>query len=385
MKHYLRFLMAIIMIANWGGVIKAQSPVTYWKLITSENELIDGEEYLISTTEGYILAGTKSTSNCKSYSGKISDNIIASEIANSDTDNDRPNSITLKKNNNNWYLFNIVKNQYINGGSKTAKNKNNNHLKFADSPETGTGTAKANGVWSISISETGIATIQNQNKYTIYYNPNTQKGVDDPVYASYSSKLNTYKTIGLYRKVSLKTAASTFATYAADYAVDYSAAGLEAYAIALNETEGTVAYNAINGTTPAGTAVLVKGDASKTYSLAPSTDKEATVETALQISDGTVVTEGKLYYGFATINGVSGFKLVNDGITIPAKKGYLKLSSANNAKTFYAFDGDATGIEETFTNDDAEKAFAPMYNISGQRVGEDYKGIVIVNGKKYMK
>ena len=26
-----------------------------------------------------------------------------------------------------------------------------------------------------------------------------------------------------------------------------------------------------------------------------------------------------------------------------------------------------------------------MYNIAGQRVGNDYKGIVIVNGKKYIK
>ena len=26
-----------------------------------------------------------------------------------------------------------------------------------------------------------------------------------------------------------------------------------------------------------------------------------------------------------------------------------------------------------------------MYNLAGQRVGNDYKGIVIVNGKKYIK
>lgn len=182
------------------------------------------------------------------------------------------------------------------------------------------------------------------------------------------------------------TAASSFATYACDYAVDYSSAGLNAYTITLDEDKGTVAYNAIDGTTPAGKAVLVKGDASTTYTLAPSTEDAATVETALQISDGTVTAADDLYYGFATINGVSGFKLVQNGITIPAKKGYLKLTKEmSNAKTFYAFDGDATGIEETFAKNEADKAFAPMYNISGQRVGEGYKGIVIVNGKKYVK
>ena len=185
--------------------------------------------------------------------------------------------------------------------------------------------------------------------------------------------------------VTLATAVSSFSTYAADYAVDYSKAGLEAYAITLDEANSKVSYTAINGTVKENTPVLVKGEASTTYSLAPSTETATDVTTALQISDGSVKAANNLYYGFATIGGVSGFKLVDNGVTIPAKKGYLKLSSASNAKTFYAFDGDVTGIEETFSKADSEKAFAPMYNISGQRVGEGYKGIVIVNGKKYMK
>ena len=183
----------------------------------------------------------------------------------------------------------------------------------------------------------------------------------------------------------LTTAASSFATYAADDAIDYSAAGLAAYAIELNEAEGKVAYNEISGTVEAGTPVLVKGEASTSYAMIPSTATATAVTTALQISDGNVTAADNLYYGFATLNGVSGFKLVQNGVTIPAKKGYLKLSSSDNAKTFYAFDGNTTGIEETFSKNDAEKALAPMYNISGQRVGEGYKGIVIVNGKKYVK
>lgn len=223
------------------------------------------------------------------------------------------------------------------------------------------------------------------------YNANSGKWNGDAktITFSYNAKSGAIAvktiTVTYVPDVTLTTAASSFATYAADYAVDYSAAGLDAYAITLDESKGTVAYNAIEGTTPAGTAVLVKGNASTTYSLAPSTDKEATVTTALQISDGNVTAADNLYYGFATLNGVSGFKLVQNGVTIPAKKGYLKLSSADNAKTFYAFDGNTTGIEETFSKNEAEKALAPMYNISGQRVGEGYKGIVIVNGKKYVK
>ena len=359
-----------------GGVVKAQETKTYWKLITSTNDLIDGGEYLISTSDGNILA-EPATNNFKTTSVTISDNVISTNVATKTTDKSIPYAIVLKKKENKWIIYEPLNNKYINGGGKNSNNKNQNNFKLGTSVITSTGKGNYNGVWDITISQEGIASITNQNKWTVYYNSS--------LIASYSSKANTYKTVGLYKKVTLTTAASSFSTYACDYAVDYSKAGLEAYAITLDEANNKVAYTAINGTVKENTPVLVKGEASTTYSLAPSTETATDVTTALQISDGSVVTEGKLYYGFATIDGVSGFKLVKDGVTIPAKKGYLKLSSSSNAKTFYAFDGDATGIEETFTENEAQKAFAPMYNISGQRVGEGYKGIVIVNGKKYMK
>lgn len=44
---------------------------------------------------------------------------------------------------------------------------------------------------------------------------------------------------------------------------------------------------------------------------------------------------------------------------------------------------DASSIESIET--DQTDANAPMYNLAGQRVGNDYKGIVIVKGKKYVK
>jgi hypothetical protein len=42
-----------------------------------------------------------------------------------------------------------------------------------------------------------------------------------------------------------------------------------------------------------------------------------------------------------------------------------------------------TGIDSAPTNPDDEDA--PRYNSSGQRVGKDYKGIVIINGRKVLK
>lgn len=44
----------------------------------------------------------------------------------------------------------------------------------------------------------------------------------------------------------------------------------------------------------------------------------------------------------------------------------------------------ATGIDSISDNSNKLDLNAPMYNVSGQRVGKSYRGIVIQNGKKYM-
>lgn len=183
----------------------------------------------------------------------------------------------------------------------------------------------------------------------------------------------------------LTTAASGFATYAAGYDVNYSALGLTTYAIALDETNNKVSYNRFEGVVPAGKAVLVQGTASTSYELTPAEKAaDATFTTDLKASDGTVTAAGDKIYAFGTLNGKSGFKLVNNGITIPAKKGYLELTGTTAAKpTFFAFDGIGTGISHI----EADAAFqnAAIYNLAGQRVDKSYKGVVIVNGKKMLR
>lgn len=88
-------------------------------------------------------------------------------------------------------------------------------------------------------------------------------------------------------------------------------------------------------------------------------------------------------YAFATLRGISGFKLVTDGVVIPAKKGYLKLTSAGSAKNFFAFDDVDTGIGHIDANNMGTTSV--VYNLAGQRVDKYYKGIVIENGKKIIR
>ena len=49
------------------------------------------------------------------------------------------------------------------------------------------------------------------------------------------------------------------------------------------------------------------------------------------------------------------------------------------------FRGEETGIVQIEKMRNGENEKTPMYNLAGQRVGKDYKGLVVVNGKKVVK
>lgn len=177
----------------------------------------------------------------------------------------------------------------------------------------------------------------------------------------------------------LTTSAGGYATYSADYAVNYSELGLTAYTLTVDETNKTVTAKEFTGVVPAGGAVLVKGDASKAYTLTPATTEgDATFATALLT--GATKADGT-QYGFTSKFGTPAFAQVVSGQDIPAKKGYIVLKGASAAKYSICFNDEATGIH---TIEAASAANGAMYNLAGQRVDKAYKGIVIVNGKKYL-
>lgn len=177
----------------------------------------------------------------------------------------------------------------------------------------------------------------------------------------------------------LTTSAGGYATYSADYAVNYSELGLTAYTLTVDETNKTVTAKEFTGVVPAGGAVLVKGTASKAYTLTPATT-EGDASFATNLQTGATTADGT-QYGFTTKFGTPAFAQVASGQDIPAKKGYIVLSGASAAKYSICFGDEATGIQ---TIEAASAANAAMYNLAGQRVDKSYKGIVIVNGKKYL-
>ena len=167
-----------------------------YQKITSASELVDGAKYLIVSVESsskYYTIGTVNSNNRTAVEVPVSGTFATATIATT-AGSSNPHEIQLIKSGEDWNLYDVANEMYLNGGS-TKKSGNNNHLKTAVSVETATGQGKANGVWSISIAaETGVATITNKNNFSIKCNPNN----GSPLIASYSSGQTS---VCLYREI----------------------------------------------------------------------------------------------------------------------------------------------------------------------------------------
>lgn len=187
------------------------------------------------------------------------------------------------------------------------------------------------------------------------------------------------------KQESLTIPSSSFATYAASYPVDYDKLGLKAYAVKLNEAKDGVEFTEIPGVVPAGVPVLLKGDANKEYAL-DKVDGWSPVSTDLKASDGTSAsTDAATLYALSTVDGVTAFYPVKQKSAIPAKRCYLEVKGTSAKAAFFSLGtnfGETTGISSV--ENKVEKTDAPVYNLAGQLVGKDYKGLVIKNGKKFV-
>ena len=139
---------------------------------------------------------------------------------------------------------------------------------------------------------------------------------------------------------------------------------------------------------PKGTAVVLEAKEGKYLFEETSKIGETDPHNALRGSDTKTTTSGgEVYYVFGKgSNGVGFYWKEANGkaFTTEAHRAYLVYtpSKTTNAKSFLGFDvaleiqGPTVREKTTFDG--------PIYNLAGQKVDKDYKGIIIVNGKKYL-
>lgn len=197
------------------------------------------------------------------------------------------------------------------------------------------------------------------------------------------SKINRYEIAIKPATDHFTTMDYGYATYTSNIPVAYpTVEGVKAYTVSCDGSK--VTYNEVKGTVAANTPLLLRAENKgvATYTLPYSDASEATLETNnLEESDGTIKGDGSSIYVLSNGESGVGFYRLKNGTEIPAKKCYLKLSSANAKPSFFAIDNETTGINH-IENATENVNDEPMFNLAGQKVNNNYKGIVVVNGKK---
>lgn len=215
---------------------------------------------------------------------------------------------------------------------------------------------------------------------------------------TYSTKALYVKSITVYytpesdNKVTVTIGQSKYASLYYENQALVVPQGVEAYTYKLNgdKVEASYMYDA-GETIPAGTAVILKGEPND-YSFAFSTETgDVDSENILKgtDSDTPLEADANSYFYKLSLNAAEELSSIGfywgaaDGaaFTNNAHKAYLKVAKSAGAK-FYRFDGETTAIENVQAAQ--PDANAPMYNVAGQRVSKNYKGVVIQNGRKYV-
>ena len=145
----------------------------------------------------------------------------------------------------------------------------------------------------------------------------------------------------------------------------------------------TLTLTEITGTIPAATAVIVQIPAGTLFPVSESTPEAITGN--LLRGTLTDITRTEEVYVLSPASSKESPVFQNyTGTTLGAGKAYILKSdldpAASNMLRFVF--GEATHIEAVSTDD--TNADAPMYNMAGQRVSDDYRGLVIKNGRKVM-
>ncbi len=235
-----------------------------------------------------------------------------------------------------------------------------------------------NGAYSINV-------VQSTREYdataTAYgYNDGTHNDISFAADVNKDFKLESKPTVS----VTVTSAEWATITTPATYAVSFDE-NTEAY-IATAEEGNSIKLTKID-VAPAMTPIVIHTTADACTmtqeTTAASDDVSANI---LKSAKGNEVGDGNGNYYVLGMNSsnVVGFGPLADGVTLAKGKAYLVPTSGSGFLTFVIGDEDETttinAVDAAGMDDDT-----PVYNLAGQKVGKDYKGVVIVNGRKVVR
>ena len=347
---------------------------------TLANSITSGKHYIIasSKTDGTAQAmGAQSTNNRPGTAVTVLNNAIqtTSEVAEF--------VICGPDADGNYTIYDAAE-----GGYLYAASSSSNHLKTQK-------TLNDNGRWSISFGEDGEANIVAQGtntRNTMRYNSNSGNSLFS-CYASGQSDVYLYEKADEAtptQAVSISDAG--MATLSSENALDFTNVdAIHAYYVNVDNS-GNLTFTRIRKI-PANTGVLLRNaqgedqGAVETINVpvlsgeAESVEGNAFVAVLEEIAQLESNADGFNNYILNKKDGRLGFYHANKQ-KVGAGKAYLRIDESIQAREFFGFnEGEATSIS---TIDNGQLTMENAYNLQGQKVGSEYKGIVIVNGKKFI-
>ena len=370
-----------VTLTGTGFVPHYISATTYYKKITSSDELVDGGVYLIVCEDRNEAMGVidEASKRCLGAAITLNGNTYTGSVNQSGY----PYEVTITKGNNGYY------NLYHTGG------------KYITIPSTDfVFAATGDNGWSISFDGSGNAKISNKNTVDRFIQRNT-------TYQYYKNYKSGQAPIQLYQKVGempIAKATGYVSTYVADFAY-VMPQHLTGHTVKLAEKQGVISTEKVFSAgeeVPALTPLLIKSDedydaeeTSRNYNPAVlnKTVDAYTGENMLEYRrtaenlTNTMKDESVYYYKLAIKSGNIGFYWgATDGAAFQMTKpstAYLTVPQTMSVQGFVLNleEGETTGIATVATDENA-----PIYNLQGIRMnGKNLpKGIYIQGGKKFL-
>ena len=220
----------------------------------------------------------------------------------------------------------------------------------------------------------------NESGFFRYYNNGTQKAV-------YLYKRTAPTTYGFDETEVVNVTDANWATYVTEDNIDFAnSTGIKAYK-AISTTADGIKLEEITEA-PKGTAVVIAADEAGYVLTVAASTPAAVTGNLLKAADGNQTGDGTgNFYVLGKDNqGKVGFGPLGDGVTLAVGKAYIDGTEVT-AKGFLPFvigdeESETTSISEELRVKSEESS---AYNLAGQKVSKDYKGIVVVNGKKVIR
>lgn len=366
-----------VTLTGTGFVPHYISATTYYKKITSIDELVDGGVYLIVCESRDEAMGVIDDKRCLGAAITLNKNTYTGSVNQSGY----PYEVTITKGNNDYYNLYHAGGKYITSSSAD--------FAFAATGDNRWSISFDGGNAIISNKKTGSNSIQ-RNKTHNYYK-NYQSGGQEPI--------QLYQKVG---EMPIAKATGYVSTYVADFAY-VMPKHITGHTVTLAAEQGVINTSKVfsaGDEVPALTPLLIKSDEdyaedSKNYHPAVLNktveaykgDNMLEYRRTAQGLTNTMKDVSVYYYKLAIKNQKVGFYWGEDeGAAFKMTKpstAYLTVPQTTKVQGFVLNleEGETTGIATVVTNEDA-----PIYNLQGIRMnGKNLpKGIYIQGGKKFM-